>query len=173
MLRRPIPTQDRRDQCVTTNPSQPVATALVGTYAAFRGFQPRDRASGSSEMRTFVPVALAIRSRVDKVGFDAPLSRRAMVDCDVPMRAASSCCERCALVRAQLRLRTSHGITDAIASSGIWVNSQGTTGVAVSVDPRVAHVIVRLLGTRSSLPRRRRCSTFIAVQTETPDEAVT
>jgi len=58
------------------------------TQAAGRGF--RARLVGSSETRTRVPVALANRSRVERLGLAAPLSRRATVDCEVPIRWASS-----------------------------------------------------------------------------------
>jgi len=59
------------------------------------------------------------------------------------------------------------------SSCDITSQRRTTLVAAKSLGPRVAHVIVRLLGTRASLPRLRCCSTFIAVQTETSDEPVT
>ena len=70
--------------------------------AARRVFRLRVRPAGSSEMRTRIPVALAMRSSVEKLGFALPLSSRAIVDCEVPIRSASCCCERLALVRASM-----------------------------------------------------------------------
>jgi hypothetical protein len=45
-----------------------------------------DALAGSNTTRIVIPVALAKRSKVERLGFAAPLSKRAIVDCDVPIR---------------------------------------------------------------------------------------
>jgi hypothetical protein len=76
-------------------------------HAALGAFRLRERAAGSSETRTRVPVASANRWSVDSVGFAAPLSKRAIVDCDVPIRSATSAWDRCALVLAAMSMLAS------------------------------------------------------------------
>src|SRR6187402_518754 len=63
--------------------------------------------TGSSERRTRMPVAFANRSSVDKLGLAAPLSRRAIVDCEVPIFFATSCWDSLAFVLASISMLAS------------------------------------------------------------------
>jgi hypothetical protein len=58
--------------------------------------------AGSNTTRIRIPVAFANRSNVDRLGFAAPLSNRAIVDCEVPIFFASSACDSFARVRASI-----------------------------------------------------------------------
>lgn len=73
-------------------------------YDAFRAFAAL-RLCGSKVIRNRVPVALASRSSTAVDGRTRPPSIRAMYDCDVFMRAASSACDKPARLRVSISTR--------------------------------------------------------------------
>ena len=63
---------------------------MAARYAADVPRALRGERAGSNEISSLVPVALARRRSVDKLGAAFPLSRRAIVDWEVPIFEASS-----------------------------------------------------------------------------------